>query len=54
MSRGEITVTLTRTQWLALLTVADKGLRVVEALNLIQSTVAAERAMNEVRKQVKA
>ena len=43
----EITLTLTKT--LALAKIADDGLRVNEALGLIQNTSAAERAINKLR-----
>lgn len=42
---GDITVTMKRTDALALLKVTDVGLRVVEALALIQNTTSAERAI---------
>jgi hypothetical protein len=44
-ARDEISVTLTRTEALALAKVADSGLRVVEALGLIQSPVAAKNGL---------
>ncbi|MES2034902.1 MAG: hypothetical protein V4466_12065 [Pseudomonadota bacterium] len=42
----EITVTMTRVEALALARVADTGIRVTEALGLIQSTASAERGLN--------
>jgi len=45
MADNEITVTMKRTEALALLKIADVGLRVVEALALIQSTASAERGI---------
>jgi hypothetical protein len=45
----EITVTLPRTEALALAVIADTGLKVTEALGLIQSTASAERGLNRLR-----
>lgn len=45
MADGEITITMKRTEALALAKIADVGLRVVEALGLVQSTAAAERGL---------
>lgn len=42
----KITISLTRTEALALLKVAGTGLRVTEVLGLVQSTAATERAIN--------
>lgn len=52
MAKAEVTITLPRTEALALSKVADVGLRVVEALNLIQSTAAAERAIRSLDAQI--
>lgn len=41
----QITITMSKTEALALVKIADVGLRVVEALSLVQSTAAAEKAM---------
>lgn len=41
---------MTRTEALALEKIADVGLRVTEALHLIQSTATAERGLNAIRK----
>jgi hypothetical protein len=49
MASDEITVTMTRTEALALAAVADTGLKVTEALGLIQSTASAERGLNRLR-----
>lgn len=43
----EITVTLTKTEALALSRVADTGIRISDALNLIQSTAAAKAAVRK-------
>jgi hypothetical protein len=47
--RSEVTVQLSRTEALALEKVAQIGLRVTEALGLIQNTVPAERALTVLR-----
>lgn len=44
----EITITMPRKEALALVAVAHSGLKVVEALGLIQNTASAERAINAV------
>lgn len=41
-----VTITLRRAEALALAVIADTGLRVTEALGLIQSTTLAERGLN--------
>lgn len=43
----EISVTMTRVEALALARIADTGIKVTEALGLIQSTASAERGMNK-------
>jgi hypothetical protein len=45
----EITIYMSRTEALALQKVAETGLRVVEALGLIQSTGATKNALDAVR-----
>ena len=45
----EITVKLTKTEALALAKVAETGLRVTEALSLIQSIATAEAALRKLR-----
>jgi hypothetical protein len=53
MADTDITITLTRTEALALVKLADVGLRVVEALSLVQSTVAAEKAIRKLEAATK-
>ncbi len=45
---SEVAMTMTRTEALALVADAHTGLKVVEALGLIQNTASAERAINAV------
>jgi len=45
---GTITIQMPRTEALALVKVANIGIRVVEALELIQSTATAERGINAI------
>jgi len=49
MADGSITLTLSRVEASALLKVAGTGLRVTNALELIQNTGAAETALNRLR-----
>ena len=47
-ANSDVTITLSRTEALALLKVTEVGLRVVEALSLIQNTTAAEKAITAI------
>lgn len=49
MAEKTVTLTLTKTEMLALLKVAETGLAVTQALNLIASTATAERAVKALR-----
>jgi hypothetical protein len=49
MAEKTVTVTLPRTEALALAIVAEKGIAVVEALGLIQDTGPASRALKALR-----
>jgi hypothetical protein len=49
MPEKNITVSLTRTQALALVKIAETGLAVVDALNLIPNTSAAEQGLNALK-----
>jgi hypothetical protein len=46
------TITITKTEALALVKVADIGTRVVEALGLIQNTTAAQRPITALNQAV--
>jgi hypothetical protein len=46
----EIIITLSRTEALALVKVAETGVAVTDALGLIQDTSAAKRALDQVRR----
>lgn len=52
MADDDVTITLPRREAVALVVIAEHGLRAVEAFNLIKNTSAAERALNEMRKQI--
>ena len=45
----EITLKLTRTEALALAKIAETGLRVTEALNLVQNLSTAETALTKLK-----
>lgn len=45
----EVTLTLTKVEALALATAAETGLKVIEALNLVQATATMEEAVRKLR-----
>lgn len=48
----DVKLTLSRTEALALLKIADTGLAVTNALNLIPNTSTAEKAIDKLRREI--